>query len=49
VAQRLAWGGAAAHPRRAFAAWAGLCVLLWAAALWLLSQPMEMRGTFLSN
>jgi hypothetical protein len=30
-----------------FAAWAGLCVLLWASALWLMSQPMEMRGAFL--
>lgn len=47
VAYRLAADGAAAHPRRVFAAWAGLCVLLWASALWLMSQPMEMRGTFL--
>jgi hypothetical protein len=49
VSQRLARDGAAAHPRRVFAVWAGLCVLLWAAALWLMSQPMEMRGTLLSN
>jgi ferredoxin len=39
----------AAHPRRVFAAWAGLCLLLWVSALWLLSQPMEMRGTFLGG
>jgi hypothetical protein len=31
--------------KRVFALWAGLCVLLWVAALWLMSQPMEMRGT----
>jgi polyferredoxin len=49
VAYRLAWDGAASRPRRVFAAWAGLCVLLWASALWLMSQPMEMRGTFLLN
>jgi ferredoxin len=29
---------------RAFAPWAGLCLLLGATAMWLLSQPMEMRG-----
>jgi hypothetical protein len=47
VAYRLSEDERAAHPRRVFAAWAGLCVLLWASALWLMSQPMEMRGTFL--
>ena len=29
--------------------WACLCVLLAASAFWLLSQPMEMRGTFLAG
>jgi hypothetical protein len=47
VAYRLSEEDSAAHPRRVFAAWAGLCVLLWVSALWLMSQPMEMRGTFL--
>lgn len=40
------------HPQRAgraFAPWAGLCLLLWCAAMWLLSQSMEMRGTFLGS
>lgn len=46
VAYRLSVDGTAAHPRRVFASWAGLCVLLCASALWLMSQPMEMRGTF---
>ena len=27
--------------------WIGLYVTLYSAAVWLLSQPMEMRGTFL--
>lgn len=49
TAYRLAEDDAAAHPRRVFAAWASVCVLLWASALWLLSQPMEMRGTFLGG
>jgi ferredoxin len=35
--------------RAAFLPWAGLCVLLGGAAVWLLSQPMEMRGTFLGS
>lgn len=34
---------------KAFAPWAGLSILLWAVAIWLLSQPMEMRGTFLGS
>jgi hypothetical protein len=46
VSYRLAEEDTAAHPKRVFALWAGLCVLLWASALWLMSQPMEMRGTF---
>ena len=31
----------------AFLPWAGVAVILAAAAVWLMSQPMEMRGTFL--
>lgn len=40
------------YPRRArrvFIPWAVLAVVLWASALWLLSQPMEMRGTMLGG
>ena len=36
----------AARRGRGFIIWAGLCLLLWLAGLWLMSQPMEMRGTF---
>jgi hypothetical protein len=32
---------------RAFAPWAAVCVLVWCASLWLILQPMDMRGTFL--
>lgn len=34
---------------QAFIPWAVLCVILFFAALWLLNQPMEMRGTFLGG
>ena len=33
--------------RGEFALWAGLHLLLAGTALWLLAQPMEMRGTYL--
>ena len=33
----------------AFVPWAVLCLVLWSAALWLLNQPMEMRGAFLGG
>jgi polyferredoxin len=35
--------------RRAFLPWAILHSILFAAAIWLLAQPMEMRGTFLGG
>jgi len=35
------------RPWRSFLPWAGLLVLLLAAGIWLMAQPMEMRGTFL--
>lgn len=34
---------------RAFAPWAAVHTLLFASALWIMSQPMEMRGTFLGG
>ncbi|MGD9730525.1 MAG: FesM, partial [Nitrospiraceae bacterium] len=46
---RLAEEDSASNPMKAFAPWAGLCVFLWVSALWLMSQPMEMRGTFLAG
>ena len=49
VSYRLAEEGAAPRPVRAFAPWAGLCALLWMGAMWLMSQPMEMRGSFLGG
>ena len=49
VAYRIAEREAPARARQAFAPWAGLCILLWLAAVALLSQPMEMRATFLGG
>jgi len=40
------------YPQRAvpaFLPWATLSLFLWSAALWLLAQPMEMRGTFMGG
>ena len=34
-------------PARAFAPWAALLALLFAAAVWIMSQPMDMRGVSL--
>ena len=47
VSYRLAKAERVDHPLRIFAPWAGVSLILWAAALWLMSQPMEMRGTLL--
>ena len=46
---RLAEAEPSARRGRVFAVWATLCVVLWVSGLWLMSQPMEMRGTFLGN
>ena len=37
------------HTGKVFSVWAGLCLLLWGSAMWLLSQPMEMRGSFIGG
>lgn len=49
VAFRIAEREAPTRTVPAFLPWAGLSFLLWSAAMWLLSQPMEMRGTFLGS
>ncbi len=36
-------------PWRAWLPWVVLHVILWAAAVWLMTQPMDMRGTFLGD
>jgi hypothetical protein len=49
VAYRIAEDRAPARRWGAFAPWAALAVLLWLSAVWLLTQPMEMRGTILAG
>jgi hypothetical protein len=49
VSYRLAESGATRHRYRVFTTWASLALILWVAALWLISQPMEMRGTFIGG
>jgi ferredoxin len=49
VAWRIAERDQPQRALRTFAPWAGLCILLGVTAIWLLSQPMEMRGTFLGS
>jgi polyferredoxin len=52
VAYQIAARDHAADPRRArraFAPWAALFLLLWGTAMWLLAQPMEMRGMMLGS
>jgi ferredoxin len=44
VAWRIAEREVPGRAARAFIPWAGLCLLLWASAIWLLAQPMDMRG-----
>jgi ferredoxin len=46
---RLAEDDSGAQRGRVFATWAILCVALCVSGFWLMSQPMEMRGTFLGN
>lgn len=49
IMYRLAEEDSAERPWRGFAPWAGVCLLLFAAAVWLMFQPMEMRATFMSS
>jgi hypothetical protein len=49
LAWRLAADDCPRRPAPAFVPWATLCVVIGAAAIWLMSQPMEMRATFLSG
>jgi ferredoxin len=49
VSHRLTEAEHSNHRRAIFALWALVCLVLWAAALWLMSQPMEMRSVMLSG
>jgi hypothetical protein len=49
VSYRLAQQDAPAKTLRVFLPWAGLAIILFVAAIWLIMQPMEMRGTLLGG
>jgi hypothetical protein len=49
VIHQLAESDCAERPLRAFAPWAAVSVVLWLAAMWMMFQPMDMRGTFLAG
>jgi hypothetical protein len=49
VIHQLAESDCAERPLRAFAPWAAVSVVLWLAAMWMMFQPMDMRGTFLGG
>jgi ferredoxin len=49
VAYRLAEQEDGPGGRRSFVPWAMLVTLIFAVAVWLMAQPMEMRGTFLAG
>jgi hypothetical protein len=49
VCMHLAGEDSADHPIRVFAPWAAVCLVLCASAMWLMFQPMEMRGISLAG
>lgn len=49
VSYRLSEAEHPGYPRRIFFCWAGVSTILCLAALWLMNQPMEMRGTLLGG
>jgi len=49
VAWRLAQDDSEEHTARAFAPWAVVGVLLFAASVWLMMQPMDMRATMMAG
>ena len=49
VTLRLAQDDSGDRPMRVFVPWAVVSVVVFGAALWLMFQPMEMRGTFLAG
>jgi hypothetical protein len=49
VIHQLAEQDCAERPFRAFAPWAAVAMVVWVAAMWMMFQPMDMRGTFLAG
>jgi hypothetical protein len=49
IAWRLAEQDAEERAFRAFIPWATICLMLWIASLWLMTQPMDMRATIMAG
>lgn len=49
VAWRLAEEDSEEHALRAFSPWAVVCLLLFLASVWLMTQPMDMRATMMAG
>ncbi len=49
IAHQLAGEDSAEHPMRAFLPWAAVAVIICAASVWLMFQPMEMRATLMGG
>jgi hypothetical protein len=49
IAWNLAEEDSENHPLRAFAPWAVVCCLLLLSAVWLMTQPMDMRATMMAG
>jgi ferredoxin len=49
IAWRLAEDDSEEHTLRAFSPWAAVCVILFAASVWLMLQPMDMRATMMAG
>jgi hypothetical protein len=49
IAWRLAEDDAETHAVRAFLPWAAVCAILFAASVWLMLQPMDMRATMMAG
>ncbi len=49
IAWRMAEEDSDDHPVRAFTPWAAVCILLFLASAWLMTQPMDMRATMMAG
>jgi hypothetical protein len=49
IVWRLAEQDSEEHPFRAFIPWAAVCLLLFLASAWLMTQPMDMRATMMAG
>lgn len=49
IAWRLAEDDCEEHTMRAFTPWAVICLLIFLASLWLMTQPMDMRATMMAG